>query len=130
MADYDAIVVGAGHNGLAAASVLARKGLSVLCLEKTNWNGGQAATKELFKGYKHSVGAWALLVFRREMLELLGLEKYGLELITPETSYCSFGEPGDAPFVAYSDTAKMAEISRSRSSSKGRSEGIPARLSS
>ncbi len=110
MADYDAIVVGAGHNGLAAASVLARKGLSVLCLEKTNWNGGQAATKELFEGYKHSVGAWALLVFRREMLELLDIEKYGLELITPETSYCSFGEPGDAPFVAYSDTAKMAEM--------------------
>jgi len=109
MADYDAIVIGAGHNGLAAASVLAKQGLSVLCLEKTNWNGGQAATKELFKGYKHSVGAWALLVFRREMLELLGLEKYGLELITPDSSYTVFGAPEDAPFIGYSDTAKMAE---------------------
>jgi phytoene dehydrogenase-like protein len=109
MADYDAIVVGAGHNGLAAASVLAKRGLSVLCLEKSNWNGGQAATKELFKGYKHSVGAWALLVFRREMLKLLDLEKYGLELITPDSSYVVFGAPEDAPFIGYSDTAKMAE---------------------
>jgi phytoene dehydrogenase-like protein len=74
MADTDAIVVGAGHNGLAAASVLARNGLRVLCLEKTNWPGGMAATKELFKGYKHSVGAWALLVFREEMMKLLELD--------------------------------------------------------
>jgi phytoene dehydrogenase-like protein len=109
MADYDAIVVGAGHNGLAAASVLANRGLSVLCVEKTNWPGGMAATKELFKGYKHSVGAWALLVFRREMINLLGLERYGLELITPRSSYTVFGAPEDAPFIGFSDTAEMAE---------------------
>ena len=109
MSEYDVIVVGAGPNGLTAGVELQRAGQNVLILEKINWPGGQAATKELFKGYKHSVGAWALLVFRREMLQLLDLEKYGLELITPETSYCSFGEPGDAPFVAYSDTVKMAE---------------------
>jgi|GEM_PF-6402613 len=35
--DFDAIVVGAGHNGLTAATVLAKKGLSVLCVEKNNW---------------------------------------------------------------------------------------------
>ena len=33
-ADFDAIVVGAGHNGLTAATVLAKNGLSVLCVEK------------------------------------------------------------------------------------------------
>ncbi|MBW1687427.1 MAG: NAD(P)/FAD-dependent oxidoreductase [Deltaproteobacteria bacterium] len=109
MADYDAIIIGAGHNGLAAASVLAKNGLSVLVVEKTNWPGGMAGTKELFKGYKHSVGAWALLIFREEMMKLLELERYGLELITPRTNYCVFGTPEDAPFIGYSDKVKMTE---------------------
>ena len=109
MAQYDAIVVGAGHNGLAAASVLAKRGLSVLCLEKTNWAGGMAATKEFFPGFKHSVGAWALLVFRQQILELLELQEYGLELIRPRTSYCVFGAPEDTPFVAFADPVEMAE---------------------
>ncbi|MBW2215099.1 MAG: NAD(P)-binding protein [Deltaproteobacteria bacterium] len=56
MSDVDAIVIGAGHNGLTAGTMLARDGQKVLVLEKTNWAGGMAATKELFKGYKHSVG--------------------------------------------------------------------------
>jgi phytoene dehydrogenase-like protein len=109
MPDYDAIVVGAGHNGLAAASVLARNGLSVLCVEKTDGPGGMAATRELFKGFKHNVGAWALLIFRDEMLKRLELEKYGLELLRPRSSYCVFGAPEDAPFIGYTDTTEIAE---------------------
>jgi phytoene dehydrogenase-like protein len=109
MVDYDAIVVGAGHNGLTAATVLAREGAKVLCLEKTNWPGGQAATKELFKGFKHNVGAWGLLVFRDEMIQRLGLESYGLELIRPRSSYCVFGAPEDACFIGYSDVGEMTE---------------------
>lgn len=109
MADYDAIVIGAGHNGLTAASVLAKAGQKVLCLEKTNWPGGMAATKELFKGFKHSVGAWVLLVFREQMLKLLELEKYGLELITPRSSYCVFGSPDDTPFIGYTDLNEVTE---------------------
>ncbi len=104
MADYDAIVVGAGHN-----ATLANNGLSVLCLEKTNGPGGMAATKELFDGFKHNVGAWAMLVFRDEMLKLLELEDYGIELIRPRSSYCVFGAPEDAPFIGYTDTTEMAE---------------------
>jgi len=109
MADYDAIVIGAGHNGLAAATVLAKEGLKVLCLEKTNFAGGMAATKELFKGFKHNVGAWALLVFRDEMIKKLGLEQYGLEFIRPRTSYCVFGAPRDACFIGYTDQNEMTE---------------------
>ena len=109
MADYDAIVVGAGHNGLSAATILAKNGLSVLCLEKTNGPGGMAATKELFDGFKHNVGAWAMLVFRDEMLKLLELEDYGIELIRPRSSYCVFGAPEDPPLGAaeHSPTANF-----------------------
>jgi phytoene dehydrogenase-like protein len=109
MTDYDAIVVGAGHNGLTAGMVLAKKGLSVLCVEKTPWIGGMATTQELFDGFKHNVGAWALLILRDEVLKILDLEKYGLELIRPHSSYCSFGEPEDKPFVGYTDQEKIAE---------------------
>ena len=109
MADYDAIVVGAGHNGLAAASVLAKQGLKVLCVEKTHWPGGMAATKELFKGFKHSVGAWALILLREDMQEALELDKHGFEVMTPRTSFCTFGLPGDTPFLAYNDPAEMTE---------------------
>ncbi|MBW1900492.1 MAG: NAD(P)/FAD-dependent oxidoreductase [Deltaproteobacteria bacterium] len=109
MADYDAIVVGAGHNGLSAATILAKNGLSVLCVEKTNGPGGMAATKELFEGFKHNVGAWAMIVFRDKMLELLELQDYGIELIRPRSSYCVFGAPEDAPFIGYTDVDEMTE---------------------
>jgi phytoene dehydrogenase-like protein len=109
MPNYDAVVVGAGHNGLTAAGELAKKGLEVLTLERNSFVGGMAATHELFPGFKHNVGAWALLVFRDEMLKTLELEKYGLELIRPITSYCVFGEnPEDKCFVSYTDKVQMA----------------------
>ena len=109
MADYDAIVVGAGHNGLTAATVLARAGLRVLCLEKTGWVGGMAATQELFKGFRHNVGAWALLVLHEEMRKTLELDKYGFDVITPQTSYCVFGSPEDTPFLAHNDPTRAIE---------------------
>ena len=60
MTDYDAIIVGAGHNGLAAGVVLAKAGMRVLSLERTGHVGGMAATRELFKGFKHNGCAIAL----------------------------------------------------------------------
>jgi len=90
-------------------SPLAKNGLSVLCLEKNNWVGGQASTRELFDGFKHNVGAWALLIFRAEMVKRLELEKYGLELVRPRSSYCVIGAPEDKPFIGYTDTTEMME---------------------
>ncbi len=107
MADYDAIVVGAGHNGLAAALTLAKGGLKVLVLEKQHYVGGMAGTTEFFKGFKHNVGAWALMFKTRSITEALDLDKHGLEVIDPPTSFCTFGEAGDAPYILYNDAARL-----------------------
>ena len=108
MADYDVVIVGAGHNGLTAGIELSRAGKKVLILEKKEGPGGMAATRELFPGFKHSVGAWALLVFREEILKYLELDQEGFEVIRPESSYTVFGEEGDAPFIGYSDPIDLA----------------------
>ncbi len=107
--EYDAIVIGGGHNGLTSAAMLARKGQKVLCLEKNDRAGGMAITRELFKGYKHNVGAWVLLVFRDELIELLELEKYNLEIVRPESSYCNYGDPKDKYFIGWTDQKKIGK---------------------
>ena len=60
MADvhYDAIIVGAGHNGLVAAFYLARAGRKVLLCERRSFVGGACATEELFDGYRVSSWVW------------------------------------------------------------------------
>jgi phytoene dehydrogenase-like protein len=109
VADYDAIIIGAGHNGLAAGTTLAKAGLRVLIVERTGCVGGMAVSKELFKGFTHNVGAWALLVLSEEMERILELQRYGMEVIIPRTSYCVFGAPEDPPFIAHADPNEMIE---------------------
>src|SRR5271154_3108424 len=55
MTDYDAIVVGAGHNGLTAAAILQGAGLRTLCLEANTYSGGMAATVELIDGFRYEI---------------------------------------------------------------------------
>jgi phytoene dehydrogenase-like protein len=108
MADVDAIVIGAGHNGLAAAATLAKENLEVLVLEKQRYVGGMAGTTEYFKGYKHNVGAWALMVSSRSIIESLALEDYGFATIDPPTSFCTFGDPGNTPYIFHNEPSKLA----------------------
>ena len=58
MADFDAIVVGAGHNGLTAAALLQKAGLRTLCLDFKLYAGGMASTVELFEGYKFEIAGF------------------------------------------------------------------------
>ena len=108
MTDVDAIVIGGGHNGMAAAATLAKENLKVLVLEKQRYVGGMAGTTEYFKGYKHNVGAWALMVSSRSIIESLGLAEHGFETIDPPTSFCTFGDPGNTPYIFHNDADKLA----------------------
>ena len=51
---HDVIVIGAGHNGLTCASYMAKAGLDVLVLEKNEYIGGAAVSRELYPGWKYS----------------------------------------------------------------------------
>jgi phytoene dehydrogenase-like protein len=84
MADYDALVIGAGHNGLVAAAFLAKAGLTVLTLERQRFVGGMAGTAEYFPGFRHNVGAWCLMASSGTIIDDLELRKHGFEDRQPE----------------------------------------------
>jgi phytoene dehydrogenase-like protein len=74
MTDYDAIVIGAGHNGLAAAVLLQKAGLRTLCLESKLYAGGMASTVELFDGYHFEIAGSVQFPTAPVVREALGLD--------------------------------------------------------
>src|SRR6476646_1245544 len=79
--NYDAIVIGGGHNGLTAAAYLARAGRTVLVLERRHVIGGAAVTEEVFPGFHFSVCSYAVSLLRPEIISELGLTRHGLHLL-------------------------------------------------
>src|SRR5258708_18387505 len=85
--DYDAITVGAGHNGLVAAGYLARAGLGVLVVERRPFVGGACATEELFPGCHLNTCAQGTSTLVPKIIRDLELPKHGLEpFIQPDPS--------------------------------------------
>jgi len=72
---YDVVILGAGHNGLVAASYLGRAGLSVLLLEKNDYIGGATTSQRIFPEYDARLSRYAYLVslFPEEIIRDLGL---------------------------------------------------------
>src|SRR5437868_2714892 len=72
---YDVVILGAGHNGLVAASYLGRAGLSVLLLEKNDYIGGATTSQKVFPDYDARLSRYAYLVslFPEKIIQDLGL---------------------------------------------------------
>ncbi len=94
---YDVVILGAGHNGLVAATYLARAGLSVLLLEKNDYIGGATTSQQIFPDYDARLSRYSYLVslFPQKIIQDLGLN---LELrrraIASCTPYMKHGHDG------------------------------------
>ncbi len=98
---YDAIVVGAGHNGLTNAAFLAKAGLDVLCVEKNDYIGGAAVSRNLYDDWIYSNCSYVCSLLRPEIFRALELSRHGLQ-VTPYGGGVTFMENGDY-FGAYWD---------------------------
>ena len=77
MIHFDALVIGAGHNGLTCAAYLAKAGLKVKILERRTVVGGAAVTEEFCPGFKNSVYSYAISLLNPKIIRDLELEKHG-----------------------------------------------------
>ncbi|MEZ5777011.1 MAG: NAD(P)/FAD-dependent oxidoreductase [Paracoccaceae bacterium] len=109
--NYDAIVAGAGHNGLTAACYLAKAGLRMLVVEKNDWIGGAAVSRSLHDGWTYSNCSYVCSLLRREIVRDLELPRFGLQVI-PYEGGATFTRDGDY-FAYMSDhDALRREIAR------------------
>lgn len=111
MNKYDAIVIGAGHNGLTNAAFLAKAGLSVLVVEKNEYVGGATVSRELHDGWIYSNCSYVCSLFRPEIVNALDLGRHGLKVI-PLISSMTFKQNGDYFGSYYNPNVRRRELMR------------------
>ncbi|KAM6347951.1 pyridine nucleotide-disulfide oxidoreductase domain-containing protein 2 [Alca torda] len=79
--EYDAVVIGAGHNGLVAAAYLQQAGVRTAVLEKRHVLGGAAVTEEIVPGFKFSRASYLLSLLRPQIYTELELPRHGLRVL-------------------------------------------------
>ena len=112
MGKYDAVIIGAGHNGLVAACYLAKAGWKVLVLERRELVGGCAITEEVIPGYRFSRLAYVNSLFRPELIRELRLRDYGFEMLPREPSSFTPFPGGGHLFLGSDAELNRREISK------------------
>ena len=109
--NYDAIIIGGGHNGLICAAYLAKAGRKVLVLEKRHVLGGAAVSEELYPGFTFSVASYVVSLFRPHIIRELNLAQHGYEVIPMDCSLTPL--PNGDSLARWGDSNKSRrEISR------------------
>jgi phytoene dehydrogenase-like protein len=81
MSDLDAIIIGAGHNGLTCAAYLGMAGLRVRVLERRAVVGGAAVTEEFHPGFRNSTAAYTVSLLQPKIIRDLTLHEHGLRIV-------------------------------------------------
>jgi len=109
MSDLDAIVIGAGHNGLTCAAYLGMAGLRVRVVERRGVVGGAAVTEEFHPGFRNSTAAYAVSLLQPKIIRDLKLHEHGLRIVErraqnflplPDGRYLLTGEGRSASEIA------------------------------
>ena len=108
---YDAIVIGAGHNGLVNGAYLAKNGLRTLILERRHLVGGAAITEELRPGFWFTTFSYALSLLRPEIIHDLELTKHGFMPLLMPSTFAPM-ENGDYLLLGQDHGANQREIAR------------------
>ena len=109
--NYDAIIVGGGHNGLTTAAYLAKAGLDVLVVEKNPFVGGAAVSLELHEGWVYSSCSYVCSMMRQSIHRDLDLTRHGLILV-PYLGTVNFGDDGQTLIDYPSEEAAHLELKR------------------
>src|SRR6187549_3751620 len=80
-ARYDALIIGAGHNGLVCAFYLARAGLKVRMVERRDVVGGAAVTEEFHPGFRNSVASYTVSLLQPKVIRDMRLAEHGYRVI-------------------------------------------------
>lgn len=78
---YDAVIIGAGHNGLVCAFYLARAGLKVRIVERRDTVGGAAVTEEFHPGFRNSVASYTVSLLQPRVIADMKLAEHGYRVI-------------------------------------------------
>ena len=81
MQQFDAVIIGAGHNGLTCAAYLGMAGLTVKVVERRNCVGGAAVTEEFHPGFRNSVAAYTVSLLNPKVIADLRLNDHGLRIV-------------------------------------------------
>ena len=109
--EYDAIVIGGGHNGLVNAAYLAKAGLKVLVVERRHLVGGAAITEELHPGFSFTTFSYALSLLRPDIVQDLNLVEHGFMPLLMPTSFAPM-ENGDYLLIGPDRDENLKEIMR------------------
>ena len=110
MSQYDAIVIGAGHNGLVCAAYLAGAGLKTCVLERRGVVGGAAVTEEFHPGFRNSVASYTVSLLNPKVMRDLDLAGQGLRIV--ERKIQNFLPLPDGRYLKIGDGRTKGEVAK------------------